>query len=212
MLTVLIALAPICSSAGASHHYTDKQISVLAERVGRTFWIQEINGRTPSFLAAADARAASFHARAGDSFEIIELVGGKTKNPYYKVKFDSGKEGYLRPEVIIEELNLTLLTVDPQATEKRKATEQAEEEKKRLEWINAQPWPAAAKAAARQGEVVPGMTPNEVRKIAGVPSRVVKVEPRGTTPEEYWFYTDGKRLIFQRGLLIRIVLSDARTP
>jgi hypothetical protein len=209
MVCVLAADVTVFSSAAASNHYTEKQVSALAERVGRTFWIQEVNGRTPSFLSAPDARAASFHARGGDSFGIIELVGHNAKNPYYKVRFDSGKEGYLRPEVILEELNLTLLTVDPMAHEKRKAAEQAEEEKTRLDWINAQPWPAAAKEAARKGEAVPGMTANEVRKIAGAPSRVVKVAPRGSTPEEHWLYPDGKQLIFQRGLLSRIALSDA---
>jgi hypothetical protein len=196
----------------ASNHYTEQQINALADRVGRTFWIKEVDGRTPRFFSAPEARAGSFHALAGESFEIVELVGRKNKNPYYKVKFDSGKEGYLRPEVIFEELNLTLLTVDPLAGEKRQATEKAEEEKKRRDWINAQPWPAAAKEAALKGEVVPGMTASEVRKIAGSPSRVVKVEPRGATPEEHWFYPGGKQLIFYRGLLTRIALSDARTP
>ncbi len=197
------------STAEASNHYTEKQISVLAERVGRTYWIQEINGRAPTFLAAPDARAASFRASAGDSFEIVELVGRNNKNPYYKAKFASGKVGYLHPQVILEELNLTLLSVDPLANEKRKAAEQADEEKKRVDWINAQPWPTAAKEAALKGDVIPGMTANEVRKIAGAPSRVTKVETRGTTPEEYWFYPDGKQLIFYRGLLSRIALSDA---
>lgn len=201
----------VCSTAAASNHYTEKQISVLVERVGKTFWIQEVNGRTPSFLSAADARAASFRARGGDSFQIVELVGRNNKNPFYKVEFASGKEGYLRPEVILEELNLTLLTVDPMASEKRKAAEKAEAEKNRVDWINAQPWPAATKEAALKGDVVPGMTASEVRRIAGAPSRVVKVETRGATPEEHWFYADGKQLIFHRGLLSRIALSNART-
>jgi hypothetical protein len=209
---ILAAEIALSSTVIASNHYTEKQISVLAERVGRTYWIKEIDGRTPSFLTAPDARAASFRARTGDSFEIVELVGRKHKNPYYKAKFDSGKEGYLRPEVILEELNLTLLTVDPMAEQKRKAAEQAAEEKKRVDWINAQPWPAAAKEAALKGDVVPGMTANEVRKIAGSPSQVTKVQTRGTTPEEHWFYPDGKQLIFVRGLLSRIALSAARTP
>jgi hypothetical protein len=212
MVGVLAANLCVYATAAASNHYTAKQISVLAERVGRSFWIQEINGRTPSFLSAADARSASFRARAGDSFEIVELVGRNNKNPFYKVRFDSGKEGYLRPEIILEELNLTLLTIDPLASEKRKAAEQAEEEKKRLDWINAQPWPAAAKEAALRGDVVSGMTANEVRKIAGSPSRIAKIEARGTTHEEHWFYPDGKQLIFYRGLLSRIVLDGAGSP
>ncbi len=199
----------VCSTAAGSNHYTEKQISVLAERLGKTFWIRQVNGRTPSFLSAADARAASFRARAGDSFQIVELVGRSEKNPYYKVKFESGKEGYLRPEIILEELNLTILTVDPLANERREAAEQAAQEKDRVDWINAQPWPAAAKEAALKGNVVPGMTVNEVKRIAGAPSRVVKVESRGAIPEEHWFYADGKQLIFHRGLLSQIAERNA---
>jgi hypothetical protein len=137
------------------------------------------------------------------------MVGRETKNPFYRVRFDSGKEGYLRPETVLEELNATLLTVDPLAAEKRKAAEEAEEEQKRLDWIEAQPWPAAAKEAARRGEPVPGMRTAEVRRITGAPSRIVKLEPRGTTPEEHWYYPDGKRLIFQRELLTRITRTEA---
>jgi hypothetical protein len=202
-----------CATAAASNHYTEKQLAALADRVGKTFWIQEVNGRTPIFLANPHTGTTTFRARAGDSFEIVELVGRKNKNPYYKARFASGKEGYFRPEVILEELNLTLLTVDPLADEKRKAAEQAEEEKKRVDWIRAQPWPAAAKEAALKGEPVPGMNFNEVKKIAGAPSRVTKVQPRGTTPEEHWFYPDGKQLIFHHGLLTRTVLLEhSRTP
>jgi len=209
---VLAADFTIISTAAASHHYTEKQMTVLAERVGRTFWIQEINGRTPSFLTAPDAAAASFRARAGDSFEIVDLVGRKNKNPYYKARFESGKEGYFPPEVIFEELNLTLVLVDPLANEKSKAAIQAESEKQRVDWVNAQPWPAAAKAAALKGQAVPGMTPDEVKKIAGAPSRITKLQARGTIPEEHWFYPDGKQLVFQNGLVSRVILKGAKNP
>jgi hypothetical protein len=212
LVAFLAADFSFCTTAAASNHYTEKQLAALADRVGKTFWIQEVNGRTPTFLAAAHAGTATFRARAGDSFEIVELVGRKDRNPYYKARFASGKEGYLRPEVILEELNLTLLTVDPLADQKRKAAKQAEEEKKRVDWINAQPWTAAVKEAALRGEPVPGMNFNEVKKIAGAPSRVTKLQPRGTTPEEHWFYPDGKQLIFQQGLLTRIVLDRSGTP
>ncbi|HEX2228361.1 MAG TPA: hypothetical protein VHM64_14580 [Candidatus Binatia bacterium] len=206
---VFAADAVVCSMAAGSNHYTEKQITVLAERLGKTFWIREVNGRTPNFLSAADRRAASFRARTGDSFQIVELVGRSEKNPYYKVKFESGKEGYLRPETILEELNLTILTVDPLANERREAAKQAAQEKERVDWINAQPWPVAAKEAALKGNVVPGMTVSEVKRIAGAPSRVVKVESRGAIPEEHWFYADGKLLIFQRGLLSQIAVGNA---
>jgi hypothetical protein len=212
MVALLAADFTIISRATASGHYTEKQLAVFAERVGRTFWIQEVNGRTPSFFTAPDARAASFRVRAGDSFEIVDLVGRKNKNPYYRARFDSGKEGYFPPEVILEELNLTILTVDPLATERRQAAEKAETERQRVEWVNAQPWPAAAKEAALKGQAVPGMNYDEVKKIVGNPSRVTKLRASGTAMEEHWLYPDGKQLIFHHGLLSRIILKDAKKP
>jgi hypothetical protein len=212
MVVLLAVDFTIISRATASGHYNEKQLAVLAERVGRTFWIQEVDGRTPNFLTAPNARATSFRVRAGDSFEIVELVGRKNKNPFYKARFDSGKEGYFPPEVILEELNLTIVTVDPLAAERRQAAEQAEAEKQRVDWINAQPWPAAAKEAALKGQAVPGMTYDEVKKIVGAPSRITKLRATGITPEEHWIYPDGKQLIFQHGLLSRIIVKDAKKP
>jgi hypothetical protein len=202
----------LVSTAAASGHYTDKQMTALAERVGKIFWIQEASSRTPRFLSAPNAAAATFPVRAGDSFEIVELVGLKNKNPYYKVKFDSGKEGYLRPDTFLEEFNLTILTIDPLAETKRREAAQAEEKKKRVDWINSQPWPAAAREAALKGYAVPGMNRDEVKKIVGVPSRITRVQSRGTTPEEHWFYPDGKQLIFHQGLLSQTILKDDKKP
>jgi hypothetical protein len=187
-------------------------MAVLAERVGKTYWVHEANGRTPSFFAAPNATAPSFRAPPGESFEIIELVGQKIRTPYYRVRFDSGKEGYFPPEVMLEELNLTLLTADPWAKENRKVAEQAESEKQRVDWINAQPWPKAVKEAALKGQAVPGMNFDEVKRVAGAPSRVTKVQGRGTTPEEHWVYPDGKQLLFHHGLLSQIISKDAKKP
>jgi hypothetical protein len=56
------------------------------------------------------------------------------------------------------------------------------------------------------------MTYDEVKKIVGAPSRITKLRATGITPEEHWLYPDGKQLIFQHGLLSRIVLKDAKKP
>ncbi|MDH3445292.1 MAG: hypothetical protein OEN50_15305, partial [Deltaproteobacteria bacterium] len=157
------------STAWASRHYTDAQMTVLANRIGKIYWIQDNNGRTPIFLTTPAPTSSSFPVRAGDSFEIMELVGRKNKNPFYRVKFDSGKDAYLRPEVFLEELNLTISTVDPMAEEKRRAAVQAEEQKKRVQWINAQAWSSSVKEAALRGQVIFGMTRDEVKKIVGAP-------------------------------------------
>jgi hypothetical protein len=210
-LLTLLLLSTLHTSAVASHHYTDKQIAALAERVGKTYWIRDVNGRTPAFFAAPNTASDSFQTRSGDSFQIIDLVGTKTKNPFFKALFTSGQEGYFPPELMLEELNLTLVSSDPVADERRRAEQRAEMEKQRKDWIDAQPWPTAAKEAALKGQAIPGMTHDEVRKIAGTPNRVIKVQTRGTMAEEHWIYPD-KQLVFQQGLLARIITKDLKKP
>ncbi len=118
--------------AGAADRYTDQQLDALASRVSKIYWIVAINNQTPPFLSSPATNATSFHAQPNESFEITELVGRKDKIPYYKVKFNSGKEGYIQPEVFLEELNASISAFDPKASEKKKAAEAAEEEKKRI--------------------------------------------------------------------------------
>ena len=199
----LLACFASISTAFASS-YSERQLDALAERVGRTYWVASVNNRTPSFLSAVATKASSFRVEPNESFEITELVGRKTDHPYYKVKFASGKEGYISPDSFHEELNLTILSVDPQADEKKKAAAAGEDEKKRLEWIQAQPWSQAVKEAAIQRRPVPGMKTGEVNKILGKPTRVTKIQAPQRFGEEHWFYPDGSVVIFQNGLLIRI--------
>jgi hypothetical protein len=189
----------------ASHHYTDKQLDALATRIGKIYWIVAVNNQTPSFLSSPATNAASFRPNANESFEITELVGRNDKNPYYKVKFDSGKEGYIQPDVFLEEFNATISAVDPLESEKKKAAEAAEEEKKRIEWIQAQPWPGDVKEAAIKRKVLPGMNGGEVKKILGNPIRVSKVKAKLNVVEEHWHYGDGSTAIFTNGLFSHIV-------
>ncbi len=211
-LAAIAAGVFIYSLAAASRHYTDAQISILANRIGKIFWIQDSDGRTPILLTAPGAASSTFSARAGDSFEIVELVGRKNRNPYYKLRLASGREAYLRPEIFHEELNLTILTTDPLADEKRRAAAQAEEQKKLTQWINAQAWSPTVKEAALRGQVIPGMNRDEVKKIAGAPSRVSKVQLPGTSPAEHWHYPDGKELIFHNGLLSHSISENSKSP
>ena len=197
-------LAAAAFPAHASHHYTDKQLDALAIRVGKIYWIVAVNNQTPAFLSGPATNAASSHPQANESFEITELVGRKDKNPYYKVKFGSGKEAYIRPEAFLEEFNVTITSVDPQAIEKKKAAEAAEEEKKRKAWIEAQPWSRAVKEAAIKRQVIAGMTEEEVKHILGKPTRVSKVKARLNVAEEHWLYADGSTAIFYNGLLSHV--------
>jgi hypothetical protein len=198
-------LSGLVSPVHASHHYTDRQLDVLAARVGKVYWIVPINNQTPAFLSSPATNAASFRPNANESFQITELVGRKEKDPYYKVKFDSGKEGYIQPDVFLEQFNATISAVDPLENEKRKAAEAAEEEKERIAWIEAQPWPRGVKEAAIKRQAMPGMNGGEVKKILGNPTRVTKVKTRLNVAEEHWLYVDGSTAIFLNGVLSHIV-------
>jgi hypothetical protein len=126
------------------------------------------------------------------------------------VTFDSGKTGYIRPEAFLEEFNATILSVDPQAGEKKLAEEQSAEEKKRLEWISSQPWSPQVKQAAINKQPTPGLNTGEVKRVMGAPRRVTKVRGLSKTSEEHWFYPDGLILIFNNGLLSRIDKSQTK--
>ena len=201
---LLILLILIAFPASASDRYTDHQLDALATRVGKIYWIVAVKNQTPAFLSSPAANAASFRPPANESFEIIELVGRQDQNPYYKVKFDSGKEAYIRPEAFLEELNLGIASVDPQAIDKKRSAEAAEEDKKRIEWIQAQPWSRTLKEAAIKRQVIGGMNGAEVKKVLGNPMRVTKVKSQLNVTEEHWLYADGSTAVFLNGLLNRI--------
>ncbi|MGH7853722.1 MAG: hypothetical protein ACREP3_09800, partial [Candidatus Binatia bacterium] len=148
--------------------------------------------------------AATFRPAENDSFVITELTGRKNKNPYYAVKFESGKVGYIRPDLFHEGLNLTILSSDPRAGEKEKAEKLASEEKARVEWINSQPWSSAIKQAAIRKQPTPGLKTTEVKRIMGAPLRVTELRtPVKGLAEEHWFYAGGTVLIFHNGLLTK---------
>ena len=205
----LSTLMAIALPAQATHHYTEKQLDALATRVGRVFWVVAVDPQSPSFLSSPAADASAF--RAGDeAFEIVELVGRKAKDPYYKVRFESGKEGYIRPETFREAFNVTIVTVDPRAEEKKHAAAAAEEEKQRIDWIQSQPWSPAVKEAAVKRQAIPGMNHAEVKKTLGNPARVTKLKGRTNFAEEHWFYGDGSVAIFHNGLLNRVESGKKR--
>jgi hypothetical protein len=208
---LLLALLVPAAIALAASQPTEAQLEALAKRVGTMYWVAVVNDRTPAFLAAPAASALSLSAGDNESFEIVELTRQKDKEAYYKVKFESGKVGYIRPEVFVEELNLTILTADPLAGEKKKAAAAAEEEQKRVQWIRSQPWSAAVKEAAIKRIPVPGLTAAEVKNVLGNPARITKgTALRGS--EERWYYADGAVLTFHNRLLNRVDLSGRKEP
>jgi hypothetical protein len=190
--------------AWGSNHYTAKQLEALATRVGQTYWSQPVNGKGPSFGAAPAPNAKLIRVDAVESFQIIELVGQAAKDPYYKIKRENGQEGYISPEQFLEALNLTIVTADPAAEEKSKAAEAAEADKKRIAWIQAQPWSPAIKDAAIKKQPIPGLNTVEIKNVLGPPSRVIKVRGPIKGAEEQWLYPDGSVLTFQNGLLNKV--------
>jgi hypothetical protein len=202
---VLMLFTPLQSGVHASANYTDKQMDALATRVGRTFWIYaQGNNKLPAFVTAPNAAAATFPPANKESFIIIDLAGRASRDPYYTVKFESGKIAYIQPDLFHEALNLTILSVDPFAEEKQKAQQQAAEEKDRIDWIKAQPWPMAVKEAAIKRQPTPGLTNSEVKRIYGAPQRTTKLRGPTKDSEEHWFYPDGSVLVFINGLFSRI--------
>jgi hypothetical protein len=128
---LLVFLIVTAFPALASDRYTDHQLDALATRVGKIYWIVAVKNQTPLFLSSPAANAASFRPQANESFEITELVGRKDKNPYYKVKFDSGKEAFIQPEIFLEELN-SGIAQSIHRPWRRKSAAAAEEEKREL--------------------------------------------------------------------------------
>ena len=200
----LFILLFIVTPAAASNHYTEKQLDALEARVGKMFWISDAQGKLPSFLKSPTSDASPFHPAANTSFEIMELVGRKVRNPYYKVKFESGAEGYIHAQAFHEQFNATILTIDPLADEKAALAEKKQEEKARIEWIQNQPWSPAVKESAIRGQAVPGMTAGEVKRVVGEPRRISRIKGPQHSSEEHWFYPDGTLLIFRNGALNRL--------
>ena len=200
----LITFVFLLTPAAASNHYTEKQLDALEARVGKIFWISAVEGKLPSFVRSPTPNASALDPGANESFEITELVGRKARNPYYKVKFESGAEGYIHAQAFLEQFNATILTADPLAEEKKALEEKNQEEKGRIEWIQSQPWSAAVKESAIKRQAVPGMSVGEVKRVVGEPRRVSRIKGPQHSSEEHWFYPDGTLLIFRNGAVNRI--------
>jgi hypothetical protein len=192
------------SAAWTPGQYTTRQFQAFAERIGNTYWTASAENHELTLLTAPAANASSFQAPADEAFEVTDLVGQKAQAPFYKVRFASGKQGFISPENFLEELNVTIFSVDLKADEKRKAAAAAEEERDRVRWIQSQPWSQTVKDAAMRKEVVVGMNPDEVRKVLGNPTRATKIQSPQGNVEEQWFYPDGNVVVFNNGLLNRV--------
>ena len=212
-LPLIIIFTLLCAAGRpslAESRFTEKQLDSFAQRVGATYWVRAANGRLPTFLTAPAPNAATFRPSNNESFEITDLAGRATDHPYFKIKLESGKVGYIYPDNFHEELNLTILTIDPTAEEKHQAELQKDEDKKRIEWIQSQPWSPPVKEAAIKRQPTPGLTTSEVRKVLGTPKRIVKTRGPIKVAEERWYYPDGSVLTFHSGLLSQLQKIDTK--
>ena len=207
-IALLLLVFSLNGTALASHHYTERQMDALAGRVGKTFWLNSPDGKLPAFFSAPRATAASIQPGGKESFVITDLAGRSSKDPYYTVRFESGKIAYIRPETFHEALNLTILSTDPRANEKEKAEQREREEKERVEWIQAQPWSPIVKQAAIKKQPTPGLNTGEVKRVLGEPQRITRLRGPVKVAEEHWFYADGSVLIFHNGLLSKIDTTE----
>lgn len=198
----------------ASSRFTEKQLEAFEKYVGKTYWVMAEEGKRPLFFSAPSPAATSFLPEPKESFQVTEIVEGAMQRPayYYKVSFASGREGYIDLDSFLGQLNLTLLTVDPDRGQKVRSAKEAEEESKRAARIRAQPWPEHIKEAVLQRKAVLGMAMKEAREALGKPTRVVKV--RDASPlmgqQEQWIYDKGAVLTFTNGLITRIQAVEAK--
>jgi len=192
--------------------YTPKQIEVYAQYVGRTYWVVEEAGM-PAFHAAPSSAAPSFRPGPKESFEINEIVGGTAQIPahYYRVTFESGKQGFIPISSFTQQLNAAFATVDPDRNAKAKLAKETETEKKRQEWIQSQHWPEHVKQAALKKQPVLGMSTKEASAVLGKPQSVVGIKSTNLLlgKQEQWTYAGGSVLTFTNGLITRIQPANA---
>jgi len=197
----------------ASPRVTEKQIEVMRGYVGKTYWIAPGSENDRFFYSAPSRDATTFSAEAKESFQITEMVKGSSESLYYKVRFASGKEGYINVNTFLDELNSTVVPQDPGAGQKRKTTNATDTEKKREEWIRAQPWPEYVKEAALKKQAVLGMTTGEVKAALGKPARMTRLKSVGrqTARQEQWVYSGGSVLTFTDGVLTLIQTAGSKS-
>ncbi|MBI3062114.1 MAG: hypothetical protein HYY83_09100 [Deltaproteobacteria bacterium] len=206
LLFLLAALLSL-TTGFASSHFTERQLAALERYAGKSYWVVAWEGKLPSFSSAPSPAADFFLPQAKESFQITEIVQGSgPKAYYYKVRFDTGREGYIEVDFFLGQLNLTLLTVDPDRGQRIRAAREVEEESKREARIRAQPWPEHIKEAVLKRQAVLGMNMKEAREALGRPRSAVKL--KNSNPlmgeQEQWIYQGGLALTFTNGTITRI--------
>jgi hypothetical protein len=218
---ILAALFAVLTSpffiagTAAAAQYTPRQLEAHGQYVGRTYWIVERESKPPAFLTAPSPTAPSFQPAVKESFEIKEIVRGapKTTGHYYRVVFDSGKEGFLPIDTFLDNFQAAFVTADPDRNAKARLAKEAEIEEKRVKWIQARRWPEHVKEAALKKQPALGMNKDEAKAVLGKPKRVVEIKTFNVMlgAQEQWTYENGSVLTFTNGIITRIQSIEPKT-
>ena len=171
--------------------------------MGNTYWVVEGENPNPLFFSEPSYSASVFQAGPKESFEIAGVVEGADERLYYRLRFSSGKEGYISVDSFMQDLNSSLVAQDPDLQQKKKLADEEQEEVMRVTQIRAQPWPESVKQAAIKKQPTLGMNANEVRIVLGKPKRVTTLTQRSLAGAntEQWIYEHGPTLILSDGVL-----------
>ncbi len=194
------------STGYAASRFPEKQLEAFAKRVGNTYWVVEGENPNPLFFFEPSYSASNFHASPKQSFKITGMVEGADERLYYRLRFSSGKEGYISVDSFMQNLNSSLVTRDPDLQQKKKLADEAEEEVRRVTQIRAQPWPENIKQAAIKKQPALGMRASEVRVVLSKPKKITRLTQRSRAGGnvEQWIYEHGPILTFTDGVLTQI--------
>ncbi len=197
-------------------------------RVGKSFAVL-IPSDVPIFTAP-HPKAEKFHLQEAESFVVEELVckagisrgvclsGFKkahdnrsyTGAMYFKVRFESGREGYFSDKNFLPKLSLSitseerakLLGTTPEEYAKNlrgskalqneivlEGEEARRKEEERLQAIEYNPWSEAEKKRLRVREVWTGMDSGQLESSKGSPKMINRSEVSGAIIER-WYYDD----------------------
>ena len=211
-LAVTILVLPLLGTAHnafAEPRYTEKQIELFSSHVGKTYWVTTEKNQQPTFYTAPKTNAPTFHPAAKEGFEIKEVVDKTADKPFYRVAFESGKEGFIPVTSFMEGINGPFTATDPDRDAKAKTTKEIADEEKRRDYIRQQKWPEHVKEAALKKQPVIGMSKKEATAVLGKPKSVVRLKSGKSGSElmgasEQWIYESGQVLTFSNGLIVRI--------
>jgi hypothetical protein len=203
---VALPLLGAPQSVRAEPRYTDRQIEQFSTYVGKTYWITADKEHQPTVYSAPSKDSAGFQPALKESFVLKEVVEKTSDTPYYRVEFESEKEGFIPVTSFLQEMDRSFMALDPERDAKAKSVKAIEQEEKRRDWIRSQKWPEHVKDAALKGQPALGMNKKEAEAVLGKPKSVVRLK-RGNEligRQEQWHYDNGPVLTFNNGVIVRI--------